>query len=194
MTFLEIARRWTVLFLAETLKTTAGAISAVLPFQPRWLAQIALLASQLRAAAEGSGDFEDDATAATAEIDDDEITAKFLNHESLLESHARLRQAFSDLSARGLALDPELLQRMRVDWNVESVISYLSTAEKNLRDAANLALNEAAEPLGISVAAMIGLTEQAPDAVPPAKMRHAVSAKPGQKPKPSPAPRRASAR
>lgn len=194
MNFLEIARHWTILFLAETLKTTASAIAAVLPFQPRWLAQIALLASQLRAAAEGSGDFENDASAATAEIDADEITAKYLNHEALMESHARLRQAFSDLSARGLALDPELLQRMRADWNVESVISYLSTAEKNLRDAANLALNEAAEPLGMSVAAMIGLTKKAPDAEPPAKIGHAVSAKPGQKPAPSPTQRRVTAR
>lgn len=192
MNFLEIARRWTILFLAETLKTTAGAIAAVLPFQPRWLAQIALLASQLRAAAEGSGDYEDDD--ATADTDAGEITANSLNHEALLESHARLHQAFSDLSARGLALDPELLQRMRADWNVESVISYLSTAEKNLRDVANLALNEAAEPLGMSVAAMIGLSKRTPNAVPPAKIGLAVSAKPGPKPTPSPAPRRASAR
>ena len=192
MTFLEIAQRWTILFLAETLKTTAGAIAAVLPFQPRWLAQIALLASQLRAAAEGSGDYEDDD--ATADTDAGEITANSLNHEALLESHARLHQAFSDLSARGLALDPELLQRMRADWNVESVISYLSTAEKNLRDAANLALNEAAEPLGMSVAAMIGLSKKTPNAVPSAKIGLAVSAKLGPKPTPSPAPRRASAR
>jgi hypothetical protein len=192
MNFLEIARRWTILFLAETLKTTAGAISAVLPFQPRWLAQIALLASELRAAAEGSGNFAD--VTAAAEIDAEEITANTLNHEALLESHARLRQAFSDICARGLALDPELLQRMRTDWNMESVVSYLSTAEKNLRDAANRALNEAAEPLGMSVAAMIGLSDRAANAVPPAKMGHAASAKPGQKPASSPAHRRASAR
>ena len=44
MAFLDIARRWTILILAETLKTSANAIEAVLPYRPNWLAQIALLA------------------------------------------------------------------------------------------------------------------------------------------------------
>jgi hypothetical protein len=174
MTFLEIARRWTILFLAETLKTTTDAIAAVLPFQPRWLAQIALLASQLRAAADRSDAYEDDAAG-----EDDPVlqTANPVNLEALLASHARLRQAAADIGARGLALDPELLQRMRAEWNVESVISYLSTAEKNLREAANRALNEAAVPLGMSVAAMTDLGPCALKVGPPASIPPAGPAK-----------------
>ncbi len=50
----EIARRWTVLFLAGVLKTSVRAIEAVLPYQPRWLAQIELLAKQLQTKVENN--------------------------------------------------------------------------------------------------------------------------------------------
>jgi len=70
---------------------------------------------------------------------------------ALMASHAHLRQAFADISARGLALDSDLLERMRTDWNVDSVVSYLSAADANLRDAANRTLTNAAKPLGLSV-------------------------------------------
>ncbi len=54
MSAMEIARRRTVLFLAEVLKTSVRAIEAVLPYQPRWLAQIELLAKQLQTKVENN--------------------------------------------------------------------------------------------------------------------------------------------
>ncbi len=158
MTFLEIARRWTIVLLAETLKISASAVEAVLPFQPRWLAQIALLAAQLRAAADRDEDWDEE--------DDVLEAAQLPNTEALLASHTCLRQGMSDIVARGLALDEDLLQRMRTDWNLESVISYLSSAEANLRAAASQTLDNAAEPLGMSTETMATLADHAPAAAP----------------------------
>jgi len=165
MTFLEIARRWTILTLAETLKISASAIEAVLPFQPRWLAQIALLAAQLRAAAERDDDWDED--------DDASETANLPSTEALLASHTCLRQGMSDIVARGLALDAELLQRMRTDWSLESVVSYLSSAEVNLRKAASQTLDAAAEPLGMNVETMTTLADGEPAAAPTRELESA---------------------
>lgn len=145
MTFLEIARRWTIAILAETLRTSASAIEAVLPFQPRWLAQIALLASQLRAAA----DKDDSRT----EEDGAPETVELPSIEVLLASHTCLRQGLSDIAARGLALDDDLLQRMKTDWSLDSVVSYLRSAENALRENAGRTLDEAAGSLGVNIAA-----------------------------------------
>jgi len=175
MTFLEIARRWTIVMLAETLRISASAVEAVLPFQPRWLAQISLLASQLRAAADGddAGDYEwsgeDDAAPESGELP---------STEALLASHTCLRKGLSDIVARGLSLDEELLQRMRTDWTLDSVVSYLSSAEKTLRDSANGALDEAAKPLGMNMAAIAALAGCAPAAVEPVQVVSKMAAKP----------------
>jgi hypothetical protein len=181
MTFVDIARRWTILILAETLKISVGAVEAILPFQPRWLAQIALLATHLRAAADGAVVYDADDEVAAGDV------VKLPSFEVLLASHGRLRQALLDIGGRGLALDDGLLTRMRKDWSRDSVISYLTSAEANLRDNANRALDEAAAPLGMTAAAMTALDggpHTAP--VPPAPR---VAAKQPAKPVPA-APRR----
>ncbi len=157
MTFLEIARRWTIVILAETLRISASAVEAVLPFHPRWLAQIALLASQLRASADGNEEW--------SAAGDDLGTDGLPSMEALLASHTRLRQALSDIVARGLALDDKLLERMRSDWSQDSIVSYVTSAETTLRDGATTALEEAAEPLGMSVAAMAALAGAGADVV-----------------------------
>jgi len=159
MTILDIARRWTILILAETLKISVGAVETILPFQPRWLAQIALLAAHLRAAADGVDD--------EAYIEDEPGTAgKMPSLDALLASHAQLRRALLDIGGRGLALDDGLLARMRKDWSLESVVSYLTSAEANLRDSANRALDAAAAPLGMTAAAMVTLSDGTPVTVP----------------------------
>ena len=170
MTFLEIAQRWTIVILAETLKISASAVEAVLPFQPRWLAQIALLASQLRAAADGDDDWDEE--------EDASETAKLPSIEALLASHTCLRQGMSDIVARGLAPDEDLLLRMRTDWNLDSVVSYLSSAEANVRKAASQTLDSAAEPLGMSVETMVALANCEPAAVEPVPHISRVTAKP----------------
>lgn len=152
MTALDVARRWTILFLAETLRISVSAVETILPFQPRWLAQIALMAAHLRAAAVGVDD--------EAYVEDDRGTGgKVPSEDALLASHAHLRRALVDIVGRGLSLDDGLLQRMRKDWNLESVVSYLTSAEANLRDTANRALDAAAEPLGMTTEAMAALAD-----------------------------------
>jgi hypothetical protein len=162
MTFLEIARRWTIVMLAETLRISVNAVETVLPFQPRWLAQIALLAAQLRAAADAGDEGHEDAAEGPAEI------VELPNVETLLASHTCLRQGLSDIVARGLSLDADLLQRMRTDWSLDSVVSYLSSAEKNVRDSASRTLDEAAEGLGMSIDKMTMLGEPEAAAAAPA--------------------------
>ena len=156
MTFLEVARRWTIAILAETLRISASAVEAVLPFQPRWLAQIALLASQLSVAAarNDAGDYD------WSGEDDAPESADLPSVEALLASHTCLRQGLSDIVARGLSLDEDLLQRMQADWTLESVVSYLSSAEKNLRDSASGTLDEAAESLGMARATITAPTRR----------------------------------
>lgn len=178
MTFLEIARRWTILILAETLKVSVSAIEAVLPAQPRWLAQIALLASQLRAAADRDigedtdwGDVGDEDNGAPE-------TAGLPGLDIMLASHACMRRGLSDIVARGLALDEDLLQRMRDDWSADSIVSYLCSAEKNLRDSVNLTLDQAADSLGMSVSAMTALAGCEPAAVEPKQAKPKAPARP----------------
>ena len=186
MTFLEIARRWTILILAETLKVSVSAIEAVLPAQPRWLAQIGLLASQLRAAADRDTAWEADEDTGWDDAEDEDKgtseTAGLPNFEIMLASHTCLRQGLSDIVARGLALDEELLQRMRDDWSADSIVSYLCSAEKNLRDGVNLTLDQAADSLGMSVATMTALAGCEPAAV---DLKHCA---PKAQARPAPAP------
>lgn len=174
MTFLEIAQRWTIVILAETLKISTSAVETVLPFQPRWLAQIALLASRLRAAADRGDDWDEE--------DDASEIAKLPSTEALLASHTCLRQGMSDIVARGLALDEDLLQRMRTDWSLESVVSYLTSAETNLRKAASQTLDNAAEPLGMSIETMTALATGEPAAAEPVQRASKVTAKPAVAP------------
>ncbi len=150
MTPMEIARRWTVLFLAEVLKTSVRAIEAVLPYQPRWLAQIDLLAKRLHNSVDISGS---DETAPAPPARDETFSRADL--DSLLASHAVLHHALITFEARGLALDEDLVQRMRDDWNAESVIQFLQSAETQLRETAATVLDQSAAPLGNSVAALL---------------------------------------
>jgi hypothetical protein len=174
MSFLEIARRWVIVMLAETLRISASAVEKVLPFQPRWLAQVSLLAAQLRAAADGN---EDEAHEWDHETDDSKING-LPSIEALLASHTCLRQGLTDIVARGLALDDDLLQRMRTDWTMDSVVSYLSAAEKTLRDSASGTLDEAAKPLGMSFAAIAVLAGYDPAVAEPAQLLSKAAAKP----------------
>ncbi len=148
MSAMEIARRWTVLFLAEVLKTSVRAIEAVLPYQPRWLAQIELLAKQLQTKVEK---YQPEEMAPPTQTE----TFSRADLDSLLASQAVLRHAFITLEARGLALDEDLIQRMRDDWQTESVIQFMQTAEAQLRETAATVLDQAAAPLAKSVAALL---------------------------------------
>ena len=146
----EIARRWTVLFLAEILKTSVRAIEAVLPYQPRWLAQIDLLAQQLHNRVDIN---RTDETAPAPPTRAETFSRADL--DSLLASHAVLHHALITFEARGLALDEDLIQRMRDDWKVESVIQFLQSAEAQLRETAATVLDQSAAPLGNSAAALL---------------------------------------
>lgn len=150
MNFFEIARRWTILLLAEVLGTTTGVIGAILPGRPRWLAQIRVLEAQLRAAAHGGQAQSNAKTGGPAGA------PPALNAATLLAAYEMLHRALKDIEARGLALDDGLLTRMQDEWTAESVIGYLKSCDEQLRHTATAALDQSAKALGIGAAGGAG--------------------------------------
>lgn len=145
MNLFEIARRWMVAVVAEILNTSTAVIETLLPNQPAWLARIKLLETQLRTAANSPGHTDGRGSAAS------QSTEPELDPGALLASHVILHEALTDLKVRGLALDEDLLKRMRTDWSAESIIGYLQAAESQLRTKVSDALAGAAEPLAKGV-------------------------------------------
>ncbi|MFQ5467331.1 MAG: hypothetical protein ACE5DS_04265, partial [Kiloniellaceae bacterium] len=132
MDFYEISRRWLVALLAEVLNVSLSVVEAILPGQPRWLAQIRTLEAQLRAAAQGGGAGEAPSQTARGEQAKDERPrggADPSDLQAVLESHAILRAALHDLQARGLSLDDALLKRMGEEWSSDAVLGFLRASD-----------------------------------------------------------------
>lgn len=146
MDYIAIARRWIATVLAAVLGAAVDVIETILPSQPRWLAQIRALALQLRAA-EQQG-----ATANVARTTRGEGPAGPSEHATdlaaLLESHTLLQRSLLDFEARGLGLDPVLLDRMASDWTPASIVSYLQSCEQQVRQRSTEALAVASAPFG----------------------------------------------
>lgn len=147
MDFIAIAKRWISTVLAVALGVTADVIAALLPSQPRWLAQVRALALQLHAAEQHGA-----AASRPAEGPPPDMTLTPAEHGgdlgALLESHTVLQQSLLDFEARGLGLDPVLLERMAKDWTPASIVSYLQSCEQQLRQRSTEALAVASAPFG----------------------------------------------
>lgn len=141
MDFIAIARRWIATVLAAVLSASVDVIEAVLPSQPRWLAQIRALALELRAAEERGAA----ASGSQAAVGPEE---RAVDIGALLESHTVLQQSLLDFEARGLGLDSVLLERMAKDWTPSSIVSYLQACEQQLRQRSAEALAVASAPFG----------------------------------------------
>lgn len=160
MDFFELARRWTILFLAQMLSTSARAIEIVLPLRPRWLAQIRLLETELRAAANRH----------RAQPEPGQAVVRNDSPEpdlgALLASYNVLQQTVVDLEARGRSLDDGLLNRMKAEWTAESIVGYLQSCETQLRKTVSEALDQAAVPLAAGAEVVNAIRPPVPEPEP----------------------------
>lgn len=147
MNVYQTVRSWVVLLLAEVLNVSVSVAELVLRNQPRWLAQLRLLETELRHGAASNANGVDGAEAmASAGGGPDEPGAAEVRN--VLASYAILNRALLDLQANGLALDESLMGRMRRDWNVDSILGYLETCDAQLRKRMSAVLDEATAALG----------------------------------------------
>ncbi len=147
MNIYDAVRRWVVLLVAEVLQITAGAAELLLRSQPRWVAQLQLLAAELRAGQKPRSAVADPTNGETEIFDSDEPGAAGM--PQILSSYAILNCAMRDLEAHGLALDQQLTERMRREWTADSIVGYLQSCDAQLHEKVTLALNQAAEALGV---------------------------------------------
>ena len=147
MSMLEAIWRWATLFLAEILNVSASAAEAILRSQTRWVAQLRLMADNLSAAySTGEAAGEVTLKPKTGAVPFDATAMR-----QVLDSYAILNRTLRNLKGRGLALDDTLLNRMKREWNQDSIIAFLRSCDEQLKKTVEEALDEAAKALGPGV-------------------------------------------
>lgn len=166
MDFYALARHFVCMVVAATLSLTVSVIEKMLPHRPEWLEKIALLEAQFRAIAAGRATDDDtppDETAedgATATHPDSPARAPASDGgtgaagggmptdlQGLVDGYGKLLEFTQQVRLRGLNLDPEFCERVEREWSVKTLLSYMISADKSLKEQASEAHDEAAKLL-----------------------------------------------
>jgi hypothetical protein len=149
--FYELAKQFVCMIVAATLSLTVSVVEAMLPRRPEWLEKIALLEAQFRAISDG------DSTGGTgrsgpvqgisesSEIPQGQSASDLpIDLQGLVEGYSKLLEFTQYVKVRGLMLDPEFCERVEREWSVKTLLSYMISAEKSLKEQASEAHDEAA--------------------------------------------------
>lgn len=149
-----LAKQFVCMIIASTLSLTVSVVEAMLPRRPEWLEKIALLEAQMTALAAGGGI--SDSHIRTAPVrsvthdlphdDDTPATEATLpaDFQGLVDGYAKLLELTQYIKLRGLMLDPEFCERVEREWTVKTLLSYMISAEKSLKEQASEAHDQAA--------------------------------------------------
>lgn len=149
--FYELAKQFVCMIVAATLSLTVSVVESMLPRRPEWLEKIALLEAQFRAISDGDGSEgavqRQAVTGATdqAESGGGPTQADLpVDLQGLVEGYSKLLEFTQYVKVRGLMLDPEFCERVEREWSVKTLLSYMLSAEKSLKEQASEAHDEAA--------------------------------------------------
>ena len=151
MDFYALARRFVCSIIAASLSLTVAVVERMLPQRSEWLEKITLLEAQFRAIASGG--------AAQADTPADETVVPAASErrvaasdipvdlQGLIDGYGSLLEFVQYVKVRGLMLDPEFCERVEREWSVKTLLSYMVSAEKSLKEQAAEAHDAAARHL-----------------------------------------------
>lgn len=147
--FYELAKQFVCMIVAATLSLTVTVVESMLPRRPEWLEKIALLEAQFRAISEG--DRAQGMARSGADVADQDEKPEIpsspdlpVDLQGLVEGYSKLLEFTQYVKVRGLMLDPEFCERVEREWSVKTLLSYMISAEKSLKEQASEAHDEAA--------------------------------------------------
>lgn len=144
MDVLALAKQFVCRLIAATLGTTVSIAEKLLPSRPDWVERINVLAEQLRQA--GTPPSERADAGATGGGGDPAGPADMAR---LLAAYETLWAFAQSLQVRGVGFDDKFCDRIKSDWTMPTLISYLRAVDVGLqRDAAKAQLEAAARLAG----------------------------------------------
>ena len=153
--FYELARQFVCMIVAATLSLTVSVVEKMLSQRPEWLEKVSLLETQFRAISDGDasgGDARSQLSAVPAPenagpADGGPATELPVNLQGLVDGYSKLLEFTQHVKVRGLMLDPDFCERVEREWSVKTLLSYMVSAEKSLKEQASEAHAEAASLL-----------------------------------------------
>tara|TARA_R110002072_G_scaffold185280_10_gene342093 strand:+ start:4402 stop:4878 length:477 start_codon:yes stop_codon:yes gene_type:complete len=144
----ELAKQFVCMIIAATLSLTVSVVESMLSRRPEWLEKVALLETQMRAlsngnatgAGTGQGTAKPSGEADAAEPGGDLP----VDLQGLVDGYSKLLEFTQYVKIRGLMLDPEFCERVEREWTVKTLLSYMISAEKSLKEQASEAHDQAA--------------------------------------------------
>lgn len=166
MDFLALARHFVCMIVAATLSLTVSVVERMLPQRPEWLEKIALLEAQFRALSTGETGAEAD-TVSPASSPPSQATSQAtspptspggppapsaaqelpVDLQGLVDGYGKLLAFTQQVKIRGLMLDADFCERVEREWSVKTLLSYMISAEKSLKEQAAEAHEAAANHL-----------------------------------------------
>ncbi len=148
MDFYNLARQFVCVVIAATLSLTVTVVEKMLSQRPEWLEKIALLEAQFRAIAEGRDGSLDAETALPPPAERSPTAPPRadlpVDLQGLVDGYGKLLEFTQHVKIRGLMLDPEFCEKVEREWTVKTLLSYMLTAEKSLKEQAAEAHDTAA--------------------------------------------------
>ncbi len=150
MDFYTLARQFVCVVIAATLSLTVTVVEKMLSQRPKWLEKIALLEAQFRAIAEGRDGAPDADTSLPPPADAPRASRAQpradlpVDLQGLVDGYGKLLEFTQHVKIRSLMLDPEFCEKVEREWTVKTLLSYMLTAEKSLKEQASEAHDTAA--------------------------------------------------
>ncbi len=148
--FYELARQFVCMIVAATLSLTISVVDKMLSQRPEWLEKVSLLEAQFRAISDGEasdGDARSQSPAVPTPENPEPATELPVNLQGLVDGYSKLLEFTQHVKVRGLMLDPDFCERVEREWSVKTLLSYMVSAEKSLKEQASEAHAEAASLL-----------------------------------------------
>ena len=152
MNFYALARQFVCSIIAAALSLTVAVVHRLLPQRPEWLEKITLLEAQFRATAAGSrpanaAEARSAPAAPAAPGDARGGSGIPADLQGLIGGYGKLLEFVQYVKVRGLMLDPEFCERVEREWTVKTLLSYMLSTEKSLKEQASEAHDSAARSL-----------------------------------------------
>lgn len=147
----ELAKQFVCMIIAATLSLTVSVVESMLSRRPEWLEKVALLETQMRALSkgdEGVGGGAGGTAGPSRESGQTDTTGTAgdlpVDLQGLVDGYSKLLEFTQYVKIRGLMLDPEFCERVEREWTVKTLLSYMISAEKSLKEQASEAHDQAA--------------------------------------------------
>ena len=134
--FYELARQFVCMIVAATLSLTVSAVDKMLSQRPEWAEKVALLETQFRAIADGTADNGASTAASAPPAEAANGGPSTGDLQGLVDGYSRLLEFTEHVKVRGLMLDAEFCERVEREWSVKTLLSYMLTAERSLKEQA----------------------------------------------------------